>query len=94
MTEEMGIRTLELRGDAAEEMSQTTLELSSEQTIELRKFALQMAIGPVLASEDPTNIDFGSVVEAAKTYAHFLLTGENDSPVEEDKPVPNLELVT
>jgi len=45
--------------------------------VEVRKFALQMAMAPVLGDEDPFNICPNSIVEVAQIYEHFLATGEN-----------------
>lgn len=59
------------------------MKLTQEQLLEVRKFSLQMALGPVLADENPTMIDFDSIVVAAKVYAHFLATGELEKPAEE-----------
>lgn len=65
-----------------------------EQLLDIRKFALQMAIGPAIADEDPMSICFGSIVDAAQCYANFLLNGTNTghSPDDEGEPV-NLNLV-
>lgn len=52
---------------------------------EVRKFALQMAISPVLADPEPLSVAFTSIVEAAITFEKYLKTGENTV---EEEPFP------